>query len=350
MFDVLSKVLDDYGKRGSSQRRDPLQQLISTDEDDPQKKKESERMLAYIEHFNDLFDFGQYDAAAIHAASSPKGILRTYLAMQKFKEVDVYQEPNSPLFLFCEALMTTSIGNTERNNLQLSAAMSLECIKCALNESGISLAIHWLNQLCIVLSLPLADLLGNFCECVGNCSCKCQAVSESIYQKLGAHRQVALSLTRQGKHRAVLEYGKTHGDFRLADYKAILQCNPSVYLASMLLQARMENRKIGSGISFCSIVSIFLTTRKTNENVLISFLEHVDFNGVYDSKGAKYSLKDLIFQETMSSEMDGDKWDEVVELCYDSGHAGLAIEILSTLLVREALDHAAIASSMDYIS
>lgn len=351
MFDVVLKALTDYGRIDSSRRRDPLQQLISTDEDDPLKKKESERLVAYIEHFNNLFDFGQYEAAAIHAASSPKGILRTYQAMQKFKEVEVYNGLKSPLFLFCEALMTTSLRDCDiAPDLQLSAAMSVECIACALKESGISLAIHWLNQPCIVMSLPLGNLLSTFCQCVGNCSCKCQGLAEGIYRKFGAHRQVAVALTRQGKHHAVIEYGRTHGDFKLADYHKILQSNPSVYLATMLLQAQMRNTKIVSGISFCSIINILLTKSETDHKVLVSFLEHVQSTGINDLKGVKCSTKDLVFQEKPSDGMDSDKWDKVIDLCYSSGRASIAVEILSSLLVRQALNHAAISSSLDYIS
>lgn len=350
MFEVVLKTLVDYKRINSSRRRDPLQQFISTDEDDPLKKKESERLVAYVEHFNDLIEFGLYDAAAIHAATSPKGILRTYQAMQKFKEIEVYKGLKSPLFLFCEALMTTCTSKGDCADLHLSATMSLECISCAFKESGISLAIHWLNQPCIALSLPMGNLLSSFCHCIENCSCKCQALAESVYRTCGAHKQVAIAITRQGKHHAVIEYGRTHGNFKLADYQAILQCNPSVYLAVMLLEARVKNRKTASGISFCSIVSILLAKNETDQKVLISFLDYIKSSGIYDSKGVKYSTMDLIFQETISDGMDNDKWNRVVDLCYASGNTRLAVEVLSILLVREALNHAAISSSLDYIS
>jgi clathrin heavy chain len=223
----------------SSRKYDPLQQHISTDDDDPSKKRESEKLVSYIEHFNDLFDFGQYEAAAIHAATSPSAILRTPQAMQKFKEVEIFDGLKSPLFLYCEALMTTSVIDSE--TFKLSPNMSLECICCALKESGINLAIHWLNHPCIVTSIPLADLLVDWCRCVANCSCKCQALAEGIYRKFDAHQQVATTLARQGKHRAVIEYGRTNGGFKVADYKAILQSNPTIFYAIMLLQSNVTN-------------------------------------------------------------------------------------------------------------
>ena len=55
------------------------------EEDDPAKEKEAEIMLEYIEKFTELMEDEKYEEAAVHAANSPKGILRTVETMQKFK-------------------------------------------------------------------------------------------------------------------------------------------------------------------------------------------------------------------------------------------------------------------------
>ena len=55
------------------------------DDDDPNKEKEAEMMLEYIEKFNELFEDGKYNEAAVHAANSPKGILRTSATLSKFR-------------------------------------------------------------------------------------------------------------------------------------------------------------------------------------------------------------------------------------------------------------------------
>lgn len=57
----------------------------SFEDDDPSKEKEAEMMLEYIEKFNELFEDGMYEDAAIHAANSPKGILRTSATLAKFR-------------------------------------------------------------------------------------------------------------------------------------------------------------------------------------------------------------------------------------------------------------------------
>lgn len=55
------------------------------EDDDPAREKEAEMMLEYIEKFNELMEEEKYEAAAIHAANSPKGILRTPETLARFK-------------------------------------------------------------------------------------------------------------------------------------------------------------------------------------------------------------------------------------------------------------------------
>ena len=47
-------------------------------------------MLEYIEKFNELFEDGKYEEAAIHAGNSPKGILRTSATLGKFRGMLVF--------------------------------------------------------------------------------------------------------------------------------------------------------------------------------------------------------------------------------------------------------------------
>lgn len=62
-----------------------MAQSNSTEDDDPNKEKEAELMLEYIEKFNELFEDGLFEEAAVHAANSPKGILRTQATLAKFR-------------------------------------------------------------------------------------------------------------------------------------------------------------------------------------------------------------------------------------------------------------------------
>lgn len=53
------------------------------DNDDPAKEKDSE--LENIDKFNQLLQEQKFEEAAIHAANSPKGMLRTIETMNRFK-------------------------------------------------------------------------------------------------------------------------------------------------------------------------------------------------------------------------------------------------------------------------
>lgn len=74
--------------QGEGEKRDGSPSAVNTtsfEDDDPNKEKEAEMMLEYIEKFNELFEDGKYEEAAIHAANSPKGILRTSATLAKFR-------------------------------------------------------------------------------------------------------------------------------------------------------------------------------------------------------------------------------------------------------------------------
>ena len=97
VIDVIFRELANYGNSKYGKKSDSLQFFASFDEDDPLKKKEAELLIEYVDHFNNLFDFGQFELAAMHAANSPMGILRSYETMIKFKQAECKEGEVSPL-------------------------------------------------------------------------------------------------------------------------------------------------------------------------------------------------------------------------------------------------------------
>ena len=59
------------------------------EDDDPTREKEAEMMLEYIEKFNELMEDRKYEDAAVHAANSPKGILRTPETLHRFQGMSI---------------------------------------------------------------------------------------------------------------------------------------------------------------------------------------------------------------------------------------------------------------------
>lgn len=339
IVDVILRELENYGNSKYSKKSDPLQFYVSFDEDDPLKKKEAERLIEYADHFNDLFEFGQFELAAMHAANSPMGILRTYETMIKFKQAERKEGQVSPLLIFCDALMATASSTQP-----LTGAMSSECIRCALREGHLDLATHWLAQDRLTHSIPLGDAFRDYCKCQQNCSCTCIPLAQTVYMKVGAHHQTVACLCRQGKYSIMLNYAQKHAKFTTEDYRVTLLRNPSPKLANLMLNTSSSNGKIGI-LSFVSVVGAFLDHNQ--QEMLLSVLQHLSQT---NSNNISVIMMDALFNETKSDNMTADRWLHVVNMCQEAGLLEMGIEILSILTIRDALNKASIAYSMDYIS
>lgn len=339
IIDVIFRELANYGNSKYGKKSDSLQFFASFDEDDPLKKKEAERLIEYVDHFNNLFDFGQFELAAMHAANSPMGILRTYETMIKFKQADVKEGEVSPLLIFCDALMATASAAQP-----LTGAMSSECIRCALSQERLDLATHWLAQEKLTYSIPLVDAFRNYCRCTENCTCTCLALAQTIYMKVGAHHQVVACLCGQQKFSIMLNYAQKHAKFTTEDYRAILLRNPSPELAKLMLSSPGPDRKVGL-LSFASVVGALLDDNQ--HKMLLNVLRHLSQSNSDDLSAV---MTDALFNETKSDNMDTDRWLQVVDMCQEVGLLEIGVEILSMLTIRDALNKASIAFSMDYIS
>lgn len=340
IIDVIFRELANYGKSKYGKKSDALQFFFSFDEDDPLKKKEAERLIEYVDHFNDLFDFGQFELAAMHAANSPMGILRTYETMIKFKQAEAKEGEESPLLIFCDALMATASAAQP-----LTGAMSSECIRCALREGRLDLATHWLAQEKLTYSIPLGDAFRDYCKCTQHsCTCTCLPLAQTVYMKIGAHHQVIACLCGQEKFSIMLNYARKHAKFTTEDYRAILLRNPSPELAKLMLSTPSSSRKIGI-LSFASVVGAFLDD--SQHKMLLNVLQHLSQISPCDLSAV---MSDALFNETKSDNMDTDRWLQVVNMCEEAGLLEIGVEILSMLTIRDALNKASIAFSMDYIS
>jgi len=339
IIDVIFRELANYGKSKYGKKSDALQYFVSFDEDDPLKKKEAERLIEYVDHFNDLFDFGQFELAAMHAANSPMGILRTYETLIKFKQAETKEGQESPLLIFCDALMATASAAEP-----LTGAMSSECIRCALREGRLDLATHWLAQGKLTYSIPLGDALRDYCKCTQKCTCTCLPLAQTVYMKVGAHHQVIACLCRQEKFSIMLNYAKKHAKLTIEDYRTILLRNPSPELAKLMLSTPSSSRKIGI-LGFASVVGAFLDDNQPE--MLLNVLQHLSESRSHD---LSVIMTDALFNETRSDNMDADRWLQVIDMCHEAGLLEIGIEILSMLTIRDALNNASIAFSMDYIS
>eukprot|EP00794_Sanderia_malayensis_P011181 gene11181-12355_t len=343
MFSAVTKALDSYREttteHGSVHSYDANDGIF--EDDDPTQKRNEERLMDYIDTFNEMIGDKQYEHAAKHAANSPKAILRTYEIMKLFKEIEDTATTTSPQMLFCHALMATADKATP-----MSAALSCEVIKCALANQRLDLASHWLSKDCFKLSLPMANALLHACTCERTCTCRCMNLAKEIFDKLGAHRQASLCLLSTGKIHQMIQYGEDH-NFTVHDYTYLCKRYPSTKLLLFLVSAHPEVNIQGL-ISFPFVVSMLLDTEDIG--VLLELLTEIHEKGIVSVDGSRKSLTQLVFAETSNDEMSTAKWQQVIDICAEKDLGEIAEELLAAIMVREALDNAAYRCVLDYIS
>ncbi|CAH3142465.1 unnamed protein product, partial [Porites evermanni] len=109
---------------------------------DPAKDREAEFILEYIENFFELFEEGKVEEAVLHAAHSPKGVLRTMETLKQFKEYDASHGDSSLFVAYWEALLPTVATGCNKP----SEWETIECIKCLLDKNRVDLLTHWIAQ------------------------------------------------------------------------------------------------------------------------------------------------------------------------------------------------------------
>ncbi|XP_066451806.1 clathrin heavy chain linker domain-containing protein 1 isoform X2 [Eleutherodactylus coqui] len=168
---------------------------------DPRKTQEAEALLEYVERFNELFVNGQYKAAAVYAAHSPRGILRNMETMERFRAVVVGKDSCSPLMMFFEALMESS----SLAKHPVNAALTLEAITCALNYDKMELVVHWVTQQRITFSEALGDVIWDYGEREPYHKVTCLALAQLIYRKCSSLRKAALCMCLQDDYLFLLK-------------------------------------------------------------------------------------------------------------------------------------------------
>ncbi|PIK59196.1 putative clathrin heavy chain linker domain-containing protein 1 [Apostichopus japonicus] len=294
------------------------------EDDDPTKEREAELLLEYIEQFNDLFEDKHYSEAAMHAANSPKGILRNPETLARFKAVQVKPGNPSPLLMYCEAL----VASVPAVGIIPDAETSLECVKAALSEDRMDLVTHWLARDRLTLSEPLGHLLYNYTvDKPQDVVLQCLPLAQTVYVKVGAHIQAAVCMCKQGKIQAMVEYGQT-AKFSQATYLGVLVACPSVPLAELLLQLSYDDPG-GALVSFADVVYQLL--RSEHHHIGLELLERVQ-TGLL-----AFGLKDAVFKDKKTK---NNVWQSIIKSCHESGLEEVALELLAAVTVLNTIQKA----------
>ncbi|XP_033734726.1 clathrin heavy chain linker domain-containing protein 1-like isoform X1 [Pecten maximus] len=296
----------------------------SFDDDDPNREKEAEMMLEYIEKFNELFEDGKYEEAAIHAANSPKGILRTSATLAKFRDVKVRVNGRTPLLAFSEAVMS-SVGAI---GMKPNDTLSLDCVECALGENRLDLLSHWISQERLTLSEDLGDRISSHCKCNVPCRCGSQALAQNVFSKLQLHRQTVVCLLKQGRIHAGMDHARHKMPFTRDQFMSVLRICPSVQLMHALVE------EDGEGSRALPIGLVLLVVLEKNQyNLVLPFIQDLQKRPSIDDPKIN-QFQAAVLDDSFTTSV---QWDSLVELFQDQGYEDTAMCLLASITVLNAM-------------
>ena len=340
LLDTVMSVLENHTGMSSDQLTAKHYENNEFEDDDPAKRRDIERLMEYMDTFNEMMNAEEYDQAAKHAANSPKGVLRTYNIMNIFKGIQ-HNAADSPQMMFCNALMATADSSE-----LMPGALSCEIVRCALDNKRIDLASFWISKNCFKVTVLMGDLLLEYCECEKFCSCGIMLLAKELYHKLGAHGQAAFCLLSTGKIHQMIQYSEDH-HFTIHDYMFLCKRYPHTELLIFLMSAHPEIGITGK-ISFAYAVKILLESERFK--ILSEILKEVYENGILSADDSRKFFTELLFAESAEDGMSPEKWNQIVEFCISESMNEVAEELLAVLAVRKALDFGTYWCIMNYIS
>ncbi|XP_026887285.2 clathrin heavy chain linker domain-containing protein 1 isoform X1 [Electrophorus electricus] len=282
------------------------------EEDDPNTVNESELLVDYIKRFMHMFEAGDYEAAAFHAARSPHGVLRNTETMERFKSVTVNDGGLPPLLLYFQALMISA----QPGKQLLGETLCLEGVHCALQHGYIDLITFWVTQHRLTYSEELGDVLCSHGDKDPRIADTCLALAHIIYTTCGVLRKTALCMCKRGLTIGALEF-IYQNNFTLDDTMFVLKGCPSLTLLQGLTQKYGSKPALLSVGYVChSLLSSYL------EDLAFQLLEKI----IADGPG---SLEKAILDDMMCGT---ESWSEIAARCEQMNRPHLAQEIISTLL------------------
>ncbi|XP_053335752.1 clathrin heavy chain linker domain-containing protein 1-like [Clarias gariepinus] len=287
----------------------------NSEQDDPGKIRESKRLAGYIERFLKLFEMGDYETAARHAAMSPHGVLRNINVMEKFKTITAYEGALHPLLLFFRLLMMSAPPGKP-----LSERLSLEGVGFALRHGCHGLVTFGVSQSKLTYSEELGDLIASYEHddlCIAD---TCLALAQIIYLECSVIRKAALTMCKRGLTTAALEFIHNRKEFTIDDFMFVLRGLPSVALLQDFTQP-------------CDSTPALVSVGFISHYLLNSDLEHLALQLLerIQAKGQDALQKTILEDETCSIE----SWSEIAARCEQTERLDLAQDIASVLLLQD---------------
>ncbi|XP_053474948.1 clathrin heavy chain linker domain-containing protein 1 isoform X1 [Ictalurus furcatus] len=286
-----------------------------SEEDDPGEVKESRRLAAYVERFVKLFDAGEYEDAAFHAARSPHGVLRNMSVMEKFKAITAYEGALPPVLLFFRLLMISAPPGKP-----LPETLSSEGVRCALKHGYVELVTFGVSQHRLTYSEELGDLICSHGDDDLRVVDTCLALAQIVYSACGVLRKAALTMCKRGLTGAALEYIYYNKEFTIDDCMFVLRGLPSVALLRDFTQP-------------CDRVPALMSVGFICHYLLNSDLEDLAFHLLEQiHAGGRGALEKTVLEDDLCSV---ESWSEIATRCEQTNRLDLAQDITSTLLRQD---------------
>ncbi|KAM4591918.1 clathrin heavy chain linker domain-containing protein 1-like [Odontesthes bonariensis] len=277
------------------------------EDEEPTAVDESELLEDHLSRFLELFASARFEEAALHAARSPRGVLRNLDTMQMFTGVAGPPGSVPPPLLFFRALLVTVAAGDE-----LSAPVSLHGVRWALQQSNTQLVTHAVTQNKLTFTEELGDALTEHAQNNPTVADVCLALAAVVYQACGIDRKTALSMCRRGLIHSAAEFMKQCEDVTADDCMWVLRCSPSPQLLQLLTDP--------PAILSVGVACAALLADPQRQHLALQLL---------DSFASREGLEDVILEDGGSSV---DVWTDVASLCSGLKREDLSRTVRSVLL------------------
>ncbi|XP_042189710.1 clathrin heavy chain linker domain-containing protein 1 [Callorhinchus milii] len=285
-------------------------------DDDPNRFRELQLLLNYIEKFDELFLAKKYEEAAIHVANSPKRILHNIKTMERFKAVTDYEGKVPPLLLFFEAVMSSGPSGKRPPN----SVISLEGVQCALNENKLDLVIHWVTRHRLTYSEALGEEICQYGDMQPQTLDTCLALAQTVFLHCAVHKKVALTMCKRGQSSAALSYISDCDSFTLNDSLFLLNEFPNVELIrNLVYNWKGKPATLSMDLVILSLIS--------NENKEFAFQILKDL----DDRGPNV-LAETILRDVNSGL---GNWKEIADECMAEHFTKMGQNIITVLLEQD---------------
>ncbi|XP_044228124.1 clathrin heavy chain linker domain-containing protein 1-like [Thunnus albacares] len=283
------------------------------EDEEPTGVDESKLLTDHLDRFIELFDSAQYEEAALLAAGSPRGILRNLDTMEMFKGVKGPPGSAPPLLLFFQALLITAAADDE-----LSAPLSLQGVRCALQHDASQLVTHAVTLNKLTFSEELGDVLTEHAQKKPREADLCLALATVVYEACRLDRKTALSMCRRGLIHSAAEFMNHSRDLTAEDCLWVLGRSPSL----SLLQLLTEPRRGPVAILSVGVACVSLLADPQQQQLALQLLDSCVSRG-------REVFEQVILEDSSSSV---DDWTDVASLCSELNRSDLSRLIMSILL------------------